>query len=78
MSVFGGSGLSGRISDRGSSLYFVGATELPESAKDFFSNWLSNLESDIDSAIDKINEKEAKPSTPIIDWKEESEDELPF
>lgn len=67
MPVFGGSDLSGR----GSSLYFVGASELPESAKDFFSNWLSNLESDIDSAIDKINKEETKPSPPIIDWKEE-------
>ena len=76
MPVFGGSGLSGRVSDRGSSLYFVGATELPESAKDFFSNWLSNLESDIDSAIDKKNEKETKPSPPIIDWKEEGRYEL--
>lgn len=76
MPVFGGSGLSGRVSARGSSLYFVGAAELPESAKDFFSNWLSNLESDIDSAIDKTNEEETKPSPPIIDWKEEGRYEL--
>lgn len=72
MPVFGGSDLSGR----GSNLYFVGASELPESAKDFFSNWLSNLESNIDSAIDKKNEKETKPSPPIIDWKEEGRYEL--
>ena len=45
---------------------------------DFFTSWIDSLSADVESAIDKLNEEETKPSPPVIDWVEESEDELPF
>lgn len=45
---------------------------------DFFTSWIDSLNSDIESKLDSLNEEETKPSPPIIDWVQESEDELPF
>lgn len=45
---------------------------------DFFTSWIDSLNGDAKTALDELNEEEIKPSPPIIDWMEESEDELPF
>lgn len=45
---------------------------------DFFTSWIDSLNGDAKTALDELNEEETKPSPPIIDWVEESEDELPF
>lgn len=45
---------------------------------DFFTSWIDALNADVESAIDKLNEGETKPSLPILDWTDEGEDELPF
>ena len=45
---------------------------------DFFTSWIDSLNGDAKTALDELNEEETKPSLPIIDWVEESEDELPF
>lgn len=45
---------------------------------DFFTSWIDALNGDVKTASDELNEEEIKPSPPIIDWVEESEDELPF
>lgn len=39
---------------------------------------MDSLNEDIQSKLDSLNEEEVKPSPPIVDWNEESEDELPF
>jgi len=45
---------------------------------DFFTSWIDSLNEDAKTALDELNEEETKPSPPVIDWMEESEDELPF
>lgn len=45
---------------------------------DFFTSCIDALNADVESAIDKLNEGETKPSLPILDWTDEGEDELPF
>lgn len=84
----GGSGLiPGEISssssllylrDNPNDLYGRGNTEVPASVSDFFTSWINTLNGDAKTALDELNEEEIKPSPPIIDWMEESEDELPF
>lgn len=86
MPVFGGSGLtiatlnavSGKFSATSSSLHQLRTDEDPKPVRDFFTSWLDSLNEDIQSKLDSLNEEETKPSPPIIDWKEESKDELPF
>lgn len=45
---------------------------------DFFTSWIHTLNDNVKTESDELNEEEIKPSPPIIDWVEESEDELPF
>ena len=45
---------------------------------DFFTSWINVLNGDAKTALDELNEEETKPSPPIIDWMEESDDKLPF
>lgn len=52
--------------------------EAPLPVVDFLTSWIDSLNSDAKTALDELNEEEIKPSPPIIDWVEESEDELPF
>ena len=56
----------------------VQAMEAPPPVVDFFTSWIDALNDNVKTALDKLNEEEIKPSPPIIDWVEESEDELPF
>lgn len=82
----GGSGLiPGKISatssvlhDNPNALYGARLMEAPPSVVDFFTSWIDSLNGDAKTALDELNEEEIKPSPPIIDWMEESEDELPF
>lgn len=88
MPVFGGSGLSpglttailntvsGKFSATSSSLHHSRTDEEPIPARDFFTSWIDALNDQVESAIDKLNEEETKPSPPIIDWKEEGSYEL--
>jgi len=52
--------------------------EASPQVSDFFTSWICSLNEDAKTALDELNEEETKPSPPIIDWVEESEDELPF
>lgn len=45
---------------------------------DFFTSWIDSLNGDAKTASDELNEEKTKPSPPVIDWVQESEDELPF
>ena len=58
--------------------YNRGTDKDPIPVSDFFTGWIDTLSADVESAIDKLNEGETKPSPPILDWTDEDEDELPF
>lgn len=45
---------------------------------DFFTSWIDSLNGDAKTALDELNEEKTKPSPPVIDWVEESEDESSF
>lgn len=86
MPKLGGSGLMpGKISatssvlhDNPNTLYGARLMEAPPSVVDFFTSWINTLNGNVKTESDELNEEETKPSPPIIDWVEESEDELPF
>lgn len=86
MPKLGGSGLMpGKISatssvlhDNPNALYGARLMEAPPSVVDFFTSWIDALNGNVKTESDELNEEETKPSPPIIDWVEESEDELPF
>lgn len=83
-----GSSLFGKYSATSSSLHYLrdnpndlysrGTDKDPIPVSDSFTSWIDTLSADVESAIDKLNEEETKPSPPIIDWMEGTEDELPF
>lgn len=66
------------LRDNPNDLYSRGTDKDPLPVSDFFTSWIDTLNGDAKTALDELNEEEIKPSPPIIDWMEESEDELPF
>ena len=64
--------------DNPNALYGSRLMETPPPVVDFFTSWIDALNADVESAIDKLNEGETKPSLPILDWTDEDEDESPF
>lgn len=56
----------------------VQVMEASPQVTDFFTSWINTLNDNVKTESDELNEEETKPSPPIIDWVEESEDELPF
>lgn len=72
------SATSSVLHDNPNALYGARLMEAPPQVVDFFTSWIDSLNADVETKLDSLNEEETKPSPPIIDWVEESEDELPF
>lgn len=72
------SATSSVLHDNPNALYGARLMEAPPPVVDFFTSWIDALNGDAKTESDELNEEEIKPSPPIIDWMEESKDELPF
>lgn len=66
------------LHDNPNALYGSRLMEAPPPVVDFFTSWINTLNGDAKTALDEVNEEETKPSPPIIDWMEGTEDELLF
>lgn len=58
--------------------HVVQVMEASPQVVDFFTSWIDTLNGNVKTESDELNEEKTKPSPPVIDWMEGTEDELPF